>query len=210
MVGLPLQESILATIRAALYARVSTDEQSTDAQLRELRTVAEAKGWEVVAEFVDSGVSGTKRLQDRTKGAAMLKAATQGKVDVVAAWSVDRLGRSLQDLIGTMTDLHALGLDLYLHRQAIDTRTPTGRAMFGMLGVFAEFERSMIVERVRSGMARAKAKGTKSGNPIGRPQVSSAVEDSIRALRAEGFGMLKIAKAAGCGVSTVQRVLRAV
>ena len=199
----------MPTIRAALYARVSTDEQSTDAQLRELRAVAEAKGWEVVAEFVDSGVSGTKRLQDRAKGAAMLKAATQGKVDVVAAWSVDRLGRSLQDLIGTMSDLQALGLDLYLHRQAIDTRTPTGRAMFGMLGVFAEFKRSMIVERVRSGMARAKAKGTKSGKPIGRPQVAQAVEDRVRELSAQGLGMVKVSKLAGCGVSVVQRVLAA-
>ena len=196
-------------VRAAIYARVSTDEQSTDAQLRELRAVAEAKGWQVVAEYVDSGVSGTKRLQDRTKGAAVLKACTRGEVDVVAAWSVDRLGRSLQDLIGTMADLHALDVDLYLHRQALDTRTPTGKAMFGMLGVFAEFERSMIVERVRSGMARAKANGTKSGNPIGRPAVSTAIEDRIRELRAQGNGMQKTAKLAGCGVSVVQRVLAA-
>ena len=172
-----------------------------------LRQVAEAKGWEVVAEYTDAGVSGSKRLQDRPKGSALMRDATRRTFDVVASWSVDRLGRSLQDLIGTLSELHAGGLDLYLHQQAIDTRTPAGRALFQMLGVFAEFERSIIVDRVKAGMAKAKAKGTKSGNPIGRPQVPSKVEDRIRALRADGLGMLKIAKTAGCGVSTVQRVL---
>lgn len=196
-------------VRVALYARVSTDKQSTDAQLRELRQVAEAKGWQVVDCFIDTGVSGSKRLQDRTKGRALMMEATRGSFDVVAAWSVDRLGRSLQDLVGTLSELHAGGLDLYLHQQAIDTRTPAGRALFQMLGVFAEFERSIIVDRVKAGMAKAKAKGTKSGNPIGRPQVASKVEERIRALRAEGLGMLKIARTAGCGVSTVQRVLAA-
>ena len=93
-------------VRVALYARVSTDKQSTDTQLRELRQVAEAKGWEVVAEYTDAGVSGSKRLQDRPKGAALMKDATRRSFDVVASWSVDRLGRSLQDLIGTLSELH--------------------------------------------------------------------------------------------------------
>src|SRR5580765_3404900 len=136
-------------IRAALYARVSTDKQSTEAQLRELRAVAQAKGWEVVAEYTDAGVSGSKRLQDRPKGSALMQEAAKRRFEVVASWSVDRLGRSLQDLVGTLSEIHGHGLDLYLHQQAIDTRTPAGRALFGMLGVFAEFERSMIVDRVR-------------------------------------------------------------
>lgn len=197
------------TIRAALYARVSTDKQSTEAQLRELRAVGEAKGWTVVAEFTDAGVSGSKRLQDRPQGSALMRDAARRRFDVVASWSVDRLGRSLQDLVGTLAELHGHSLDLYLHQQAIDTRTPAGRALFGMLGVFAEFERSMIVDRVKAGMAKAQAGGTKSGRAIGRPQVDQAVEERIRQLRGEGLGMLKIAKAAGCGVSTVQRVLGA-
>ena len=208
-------------VRVALYARVSTDKQSTDAQLRELRGVAESKGWEVVAEFTDAGVSGSKRLQARPKGATLMQEAARRRFDVVASWSVDRLGRSLQDLVGTLAELHGHGLDLYLHQQAIDTRTPAGRALFGMLGVFAEFERSMIVDRVRSGMARAQKEGTKSqraskkpgstviGKAIGRPQVAQAVEAHILELRAEGLGILKIAKTAKCGVSTVQRVLQA-
>jgi DNA invertase Pin-like site-specific DNA recombinase len=196
-------------IRVALYARVSTDKQSTENQLRELRQVAERQGWEVVQEFVDHGISGAKGPKDRPKLAAMLKGAARREFDLVAAWSVDRLGRSLLDLIGMLQELHASGLDLYLHQQAINTRTSGGKALFGMLGVFAEFERSMIQERVKAGMAKAKAKGTKSGNPIGRPQVSSRIEDRVKELRAEGLGMLKIAKAAGCGVSVVQRVLAA-
>ena len=96
-----------------------------------------------------------------------------------------------------------------LHQQGINTTTPTGKALFGMMGVFAEFERGMIQEGVRAGLARAKKSGTKSGNPIGRPAVSTAIEDRIRELRAEGMGMLKIAGQAGCGVSVVQRVLAA-
>lgn len=192
--------------RVALYARVSTDHQSTEAQLRELRAIAEARGWDVVAEYVDAGVSGSKRLQDRPKGGALLRDATRRRFDVVAAWSVDRLGRSLQDLVGTLAELQGLQLDLYLHHQAVDTKTPAGRALFGMLGVFAEFERSMIVDRVKAGMARAQAKGTKSGRPIGRPQVDPKLAAKVAELRSQGVGMLKAAKLAGCGVSVVQRL----
>jgi len=127
----------------------------------------------------------------------------------VAAWSVDRLGRSLLDLVELLQELHSMGTDLYLHQQGINTTSPAGKALFGMLGVFAEFERSMIRERVNAGLARARKHGTKSGNPIGRPTVSEEVEASIRNLRAEGLGMVKIAKQLGCGVSVVQRVANA-
>lgn len=196
-------------VRVALYARVSTDKQSTDAQLRELREVAERQGWDVVQELVDHGISGAKGPKDRPKLAAMLKGAARRDFDLVAAWSVDRLGRSLLDLVGMLQELHGAGVDLYLHQQAINTRTAAGKALFGMLGVFAEFERSMIQERVRAGMAKAKAKGTKSGKPIGRPAVPEAIEDRIRELRKQDMGVLKIARTAGCGVSVVQRVLAA-
>lgn len=121
--------------------------------------------------------------------------------------STFRLGRSLIDLVNMLQELHSTGVDLYLHQQGINTTTPAGKALFGMMGVFAEFERGMIQERVRAGMARAKAKGTKSGNAIGRPAVSAAIEGHIRELRARGLGILKIAAQAGCGVSVVQRVL---
>ena len=195
--------------RVALYARVSTDKQSTENQLRELREVAQRLGWNVVGEFVDRGISGAKGPKDRPHLAALLRGVSRRDFDIVASWSVDRLGRSLIDLVSLLQELHATGVDLYLHQQGINTTTPAGKALFGMMGVFAEFERGMIQERVRAGLARAKAKGTKSGNPIGRPTVASRVEDHIRELRAQGLGMLKIAKYAGCGVSVVQRVLAA-
>ena len=196
-------------LRAALYARVSTDKQSTENQLRELRQAAERLGWEVAHEFVDRGISGAKGRTGRPQLDAMLKGVARKDFDIVASWSVDRLGRSLIDLVNMLQELHSTGVDLYLHQQGINTTTPAGKALFGMMGVFAEFERGMIQERVRAGLARAKAKGTKSGNPIGRPAVSEVVEDRIRELRAEGLGILKIAREAGCGVSVVQRVVAA-
>ena len=195
--------------RVALYARVSTDKQSTENQLRELREVAVRLGWNVVGEFVDRGISGAKGLKDRPHLAALLRGVSRKDFDIVASWSVDRLGRSLLDLVSMLQELHSTGVDLYLHQQGINTTTPAGKALFGMMGVFAEFERGMIQERVRAGLARARAKGTKSGNPIGRPAVASKVADCIRELRAQGLGMLKIAKSAGCVVSVVQRVLAA-
>ncbi len=123
--------------------------------------------------------------------------------NLVAAWSVDRLGRSLQDLVGFLSELYAKGVDLYLHQQGIDTTTPAGKALFGMMGVFAEFERAMIRERVNAGLARARAEGKR----LGRPPVPAETEAAIRAARAEDMGKVKIAKHLGVGVRTVQRVL---
>ncbi len=194
--------------RVALYARVSTDKQSTANQLLELRQAAERLGWEVVGEFIDHGISGAKGRKDRPKLDALLKGVARKEFDVVAAWSVDRLGRSLVDLVGLLQELHSTGVDLYLHQQGINTTTPAGKALFQMMGVFAEFEREMIRERVTAGLARARKQGTKSGKAIGRPVVDQDVEARIMELRAEGLGMLKIASEAGCGVSTVQRVLK--
>lgn len=193
--------------RAALYARVSTTGQSAENQLRELRKVAAHAGWEVAGEFVDLGVSGAKGRHDRPQLDAMLKGVARHEFDVVASWSVDRLGRSLVDLIDMLQEFKSSGIDLYLHQQGVNTTTPAGKALFGMLGVFAEFEREMIKERVTAGLARARECGTRSGRAIGRPRVSPEIEERIRKLRAEGVGVGRIAKAARCGVSTVQRVL---
>jgi DNA invertase Pin-like site-specific DNA recombinase len=186
----------------ALYVRVSTKDQTTENQRRELAEVAERAGWNVVAVFSDEGISGSKGRDKRPGFDAMLKAVTQRKVDMVAAWSVDRLGRSLQSLVDTLSELKSAGADLYLHKQALDTTTSAGRAMFGMLGVFAEFEREIIVERVQAGMATAKAKGKQ----IGRPKVGEDKLQQIRKLRAEGMGVLKVAREVGCGVSLIQRM----
>lgn len=188
----------------ALYVRVSTKDQTTENQRRELAEVAERAGWNVVGVFCDEGISGAKGRDKRPGFDAMLKAVTRREVDMVAAWSVDRLGRSLQNLVETLGALRAAGADLYLHKQALDTTTPAGRAMFGMLGVFAEFEREIIIERVHAGMETARAKG----KVMGRPKASKATESRIRALRAQGHGIRKVAQMVGCGVSLVQRVER--
>jgi DNA invertase Pin-like site-specific DNA recombinase len=135
----------------------------------------------------------------------MLREVTRGRFDVVAAWSVDRLGRSLPDLLATLGEVKAAGVHLYLHQQGIDTSTPAGEAMYQMLGVFAQFERAMIQERVKSGMARARAQGKR----FGRPTLGADVEASIRKLRKQGHGIQRIAREVGCGVSVVQRVVNA-
>jgi DNA invertase Pin-like site-specific DNA recombinase len=186
--------------RVALYVRVSTDGQSVENQQRELEAIAGHHGWNVVGIFSDPGVSGMK--EKRPAFDKLLKAVARKQVDVVAAWSVDRLGRSLQNLLAFLGELKAKGVDLYLHQQGLDTSTPAGKAMFQMLGVFAEFERAMIVERVHAGLKRARAQG----KTLGRPKVKSEVEDAIRAELDRGTSIQGTAKAVGCGVSTVQRV----
>ena len=194
-------------MKVAIYARVSTGGQSVNAQLGELRAVAERRGWTVVKEYTDKGISGAKGRDQRPALDAMLKAATWREFDMVAAWSLDRLGRSLQHLVGFLPELQAAGVDLYLHQQALDTSTPSGRAMFGMLGVFAQFEREIIRERVNAGIKNARAKGTKSGNPFGRPKVAGAVERKVLALRTEGHGINKIAAELKVGSGTVRRII---
>jgi hypothetical protein len=126
------------TKRVAIYLRVSTTGQTTANQQRELEAVANRHGWEVVQVFADNGVSGAKGRKERPGLDALLKGVARRDFDMVAAWSVDRLGRSLQDLIEVLSDLHAKNVDLYLHQQGLDTSTPSGRAMFQMMGVFAE------------------------------------------------------------------------
>ncbi len=145
--------------RAALYLRVSTLNQTTVNQERELRGVASRIGCEIVKVYKDHGISGAKGRDKRPAFDALCRDATQRRFDIVMAWSVDRLGRSLQDLVGFLSELHALRIDLFLHQQGLDTTTPSGKAMFQMLGVFAEFERAMTQERVRAGLARARANG---------------------------------------------------
>jgi DNA invertase Pin-like site-specific DNA recombinase len=145
--------------RVGLYLRVSTDDQTVENQREALVAACSARGWQIVEEFVDNGISGAKGREKRPGFDKLCKAATRRQIDVVAAWSVDRLGRSLQDLVGFLSELNSVGCDLYLDRQAVDTTTPAGRALFQMLGVFAEFERSIIQKRVKAGMARAKRRG---------------------------------------------------
>ena len=190
--------------RAAIYLRVSTDSQTTENQRRELATVAGHRGWEVSEIYEDFGISGSKGRDRRPAFDRLCKDATRRHFDVVMVWSVDRLGRSLQDLVAFLNEIHAVGVDLFLHQQAIDTTTPAGRAMFSMMGVFAEFERSLIKSRVYAGLARARAEG----KTLGRPKVGAEIVERIQALRSAGSGILKIARSVKCGTSVVQRVLK--
>ena len=189
--------------RVAIYLRVSTDKQTTDNQLRELQGVAERSGWDVVRIFEDAGISGAKGRDKRPGLDSMMRAVNSKRFDMLLVWSVDRLGRSLTDLLSILQGLHEKGVGLFLHQQGLDTTTSAGKAMFQMLGVFAEFERGIIRERVNAGLARAKANGTK----LGRRRVKPSVEARILELRANGNGILKIGRTLGVGTSVVQRVI---
>jgi DNA invertase Pin-like site-specific DNA recombinase len=161
-------------------------------------------GREVVKAYRDHGISGAKGRDKRPAFDAMCRDASRREFDVVMAWSVDRLGRSLQDLVNFLSELHALKVDLFLKTQGIDTTTPGGKAMFGMLSVFADFERSIIQERVRAGLVRARREGKR----LGRPSISADVEQQILAALKAGMSIRKTAEEFGVNPSTVQRVKR--
>ena len=193
--------------RAVLYLRVSTIEQTTANQERELQAIAERMGWESVKVYKDHGISGAKGRDKRPQFDALCRDAAKRQFDIVMAWSVDRLGRSLQDLVGFLSELHALRIDLFLHQQGLDTTTPAGKALFHMMGVFAEFERSIIQERVRAGLKRARSEGKR----LGRPPLSPQVEERVRrALNQPGRteGVRKIALRFGLSPATVQKISR--
>ena len=190
--------------RAAIYVRVSTDKQTVENQVRELRQIAERRGWQVVEEYRDAGISGAKGRDQRPGFDTMLKDAQRRRFDVVMAWAIDRIGRSLIDLLGTIQALEACNVDLYLDQQAIDTTTPAGRLMFQVTGAFAEFERSMIRQRVNAGLKRA----VEQGKQLGRPKIAPALEKQIQSHLRAGKGILKVAGECGVGTGTVQRIAR--
>ena len=191
--------------RAVLYLRVSTLDQTTANQERELREIAGRMGWEILKVYKDHGISGAR--DKRPEFDRLCRDAAKRQFDMVMAWSVDRLGRSLQDLVGFLSELHALRIDLFLHQQGLDTTTPAGKALFQMMGVFAEFERAMLQERVRAGLKRAKSEGKR----LGRPPLAPALVERIReALNEPGRteGVRRIAVRFGVDPSTVQRISR--
>jgi DNA invertase Pin-like site-specific DNA recombinase len=194
-------------MRAALYARVSTTGQGQDVglQLEELRQVAAQRGWRIVSEYVDEGVSGSKTTRpglDR-----MLADAQAGKLDLVAVWKLDRLGRSLQHILGVLDQFTAQGIAFVSLRDAgLDTTTPAGRLFTSIIGAFAEFERGLIQERVVAGVRRAQAAGTHCGRP--RKQVEDKTLKAARALIEQGWGLKSVSKAVGIQRDTLRRRLR--
>jgi DNA invertase Pin-like site-specific DNA recombinase len=190
--------------RCGLYVRCSTDHQSVENQIRILTEVAERSGWTIVRVFEDQGISGAKGRDKRPGFDALLKAIHRREVDIAAAYAVDRLGRSLTDLVAFLNDIQASGCDLYLHQQAVDTSTPSGRMMFGLLAVFSEFERALIRSRVISGIERARAKGVQFGRPSLSPDRVERVEKALR----DGQSIRAVAKATGTSTASVQRIKR--
>ncbi|PBN41196.1 recombinase family protein [Sphingobium sp. D43FB] len=185
--------------RVALYLRVSTDTQTVENQRRELMAVADRLGWHIVAELADEGISGAKGRDQRPGYDRLMQMVTRREIDLIACWSVDRLGRSLQHLVGFLGEINDRSVDLYLHTQGLDTSTPAGRAMFSMLSVFAEFERSILRQRIMAGLARSTKKS-------GRPSLDPAKADRIRGELAKGTSINMTAKKLKVGVGTVHRI----
>lgn len=184
--------------RVAIYARVSTASQTVENQLIRLREVAARANWDVVREYTEtaSGASNTRSVFDR-----MMDDARRRRFDVIAVVDVSRLGRTLRGLVTVFDDLRQIGCDIFIDREAVDTTTSAGRMVFGMFSVIAAFERDLIIERTVDGMRRARAQGKQ----IGRPPAGEAVKTEVRALRAAGFSMDKIAHQLGVGKSVSQR-----
>ncbi|WP_457090448.1 recombinase family protein [Microvirga sp. P5_D2] len=194
------------TKRVALYARVSTDKnQTVENQLRQLNEVAVRLGWTVVAVHTDEGISGAKGRDQRPGFDSLLKGIARKEFDLIAAWSVDRLGRSLQDLVSFLADVQARGVDLYLHQQAIDTSTPSGRMLFQLLSVFSEFERAIIRSRVVAGLDRVRGK-----KRLGRPPMANDRVETIKAMLLAGRGIRETARETGAGTASVQRIKQSI
>jgi DNA invertase Pin-like site-specific DNA recombinase len=214
----------MAKHRCAFYLRVSTSDkgQTVENQRRDLMTLAEQRGWEIVQSYEDYA-SGAKGRDKRPGFDQMLKDAVKGRFNTLLVWSVDRLGRSLGNLITNLEELHRSGVELVIHKEAIDTTSPAGKALFGMLGVFAEFERSMIQARVRAGMNRAQIEQQKAQQrgierlhadgrvkkPIGRPTLSKAQhKEVVRALE-EGLGQRATALLTGVSTTKIREIQNA-
>ena len=190
--------------RIAIYARVSTDKQTCENQLQELRVIAERMNYTIVSEFVDNGISGMKTRQDRPALDQLMKSATQRKFDMVMCWSIDRLGRSLQNLVEILNELQAMKIDLFFLQQGMDTSTPSGRMIFSVFGAIGEFERNLIRERVIAGQKRAVANGVKMGRPS---KMNDGMRSAIRLLREKGMGIKQIARELKVGIGTVYSVI---
>lgn len=193
--------------KVALYSRVSTDIQTAENQLRELRAYAERMGYRIVAELIDNGISGSKGRGSRPAYNRLCEMISRKEIDIVLSWSVDRISRSLPDLLSFLGELKAKGVDLFLHQNNLDTSTPGGRALFQMLGVFSELETAIMKERIHAGLNRARAEGKK----LGRPSVADSPQiiNSVRLLREKDMAIHAIAKNLRIGVGTVQKILNA-
>lgn len=185
--------------RVAIYLRVSTDSQTVENQRLELLAVAERLGWTIVVELADEGISGAKGREQRPAFDRLMRMVARKEIDLIACWSVDRLGRSLQHLVGFLNEINERGVGLYLHSQGLDTSTSAGRAMFSMLSVFAEFERSILRERIMAGLKRSTKKA-------GRPSLDPEKVERIKRTLNSGLSINATARKLKVGVGTVHRI----
>ena len=198
-----VQESTRPINQVALYARVSTlNNQDPEMQLAELREYAGRRGWQIVEEFTDQGVSGCK--ESRPALNRLMSDACRRKFDAILVWKIDRFGRSLKHLVNSLAELTSLGVAFISLRDNIDLSTPSGRLMFQIIGAMAEFERALIQERVRAGLRNARAKGRR----LGRPRV---IVDSLKiaSLRSQGRSWAQITGETGVSKGTAQRAVLA-
>lgn len=192
--------------KVAIYARVSNSSQSVDNQFQELREVAQRNGWTIVAELSDSGISGAKGSDQRPAFDSLLKRATRREFDLIMVWAIDRLGRSIQHLVGFMNDIQAMGVDLYVPQQAIDTTTQSGRMIYSIFFALGEYERELIRKRIMAGQKLARAQGVKIGRPS---KLNDSVRTSVKLLRDGGMGIKEISKRLEIGVGSVYGALKA-
>lgn len=185
--------------RVAIYTRVSTDQQTVENQRLELQAVADRLGWTIIEELADEGISGAKGRDQRPAFDRLMQMVTRKEIDLIACWSVDRLGRSLQHLVSFLGEINERNVGLYLHTQGLDTTTPAGRAMFSMLSVFADFERSILRERIMAGLKRSSKRS-------GRPPLDPEKAEKIRSTLASGLSINATARKLKCGVGTVHRI----
>ena len=191
-------------MRCAIYVRASTNNQTVENQLLSLREYANNKGYTIVKEFADEGISGAKGRSDRPQFDALIKGATKKDFDIILSWSVCRLGRSLSDLVSFLMEMQSVGCNIYIHQSGLDSSTPQGKLQFGLLSCFAEFERSMIRERVLAGQKRYIENGGKLGRPS---NLTEGLINSIKFMREKGIGIRKISRELGVGVSTIYKVM---
>lgn len=186
----------------AIYARVSTDKQKVNMQLVELRDYVKRAGWKIHKEFIDEGYTGKNTSRPAFK--KMMDLARQRKFDVLLVWKLDRLSRSLKDLINTLDELGHLGIDFISYDNKLDTSSPTGKLSYQIIGAVAEFERDIISERVKAGLRNARRKGKR----LGRPSVSPTIIKKAEALRKQGLSYRKIGKRLGVSEGLVRKKLK--
>jgi len=191
--------------RVAIYGRVSTSEQTTDNQINFLQEIVSRNGWELVQTYVDEGISGTKGRDKRPEFDRLCKDMVRRKFNRILVWDISRLGRSLQHLVEFLNEVQSVNCHLYIHQSGLDTSTPSGRMMFQMVGVFSEFERSMISERVKLGLKRVKSKGTKLGRPT---KIDEETKVKIWSLIDTGKSLSEISRVLQISKMSVSRVKR--